>query len=297
MAFALSRGVKLYYEETGSGAPIVFAHEFGGDLRSWEPQLRFFSHRYRCIAFNARGWPPSDVPQSIEDYSQAHATDDIINLLKHLGIEKAHIVGLSMGGNAALQVALHHADVALSVTIAGVGYGGEADKRAQFEKDTLAFAERFEKLGTKKGIEPYAINPYRVQFLNKDPRGWAEFKQWFEEHSPVGSALTLRGVLMRRPRILELGEELKKLTVPLLVIAGDEDTPCVGPAMFIKQVCRAASVAIVPSTGHTINLEEPDTFNRLVFEFISLVDSGRWRPRDPRSLSASTLTNSAPEEK
>ena len=144
---------------------------------------------------------------------------------------------------------------------------------------------------TREAIQPYAINPYRVQFQNKDPRGWAEFKQWFEAHSATGSALTLRGVLMNRPRILDLESELSKLTVPLLVITGDEDTPCLGPALFIKQVCPTASVAVVPSTGHTVNLEEPDVFNKLVFDFVSLVDSGRWRPRDPRSLGTSTLSN------
>ena len=97
MPYAESAGVQLYYETTGRGTPIVFVHEFADDLRSWEPQLRFFSRRYRCIAFNARGYPPSDVPREADAYSQSHAVDDIAAVLRHLGVAQAHVCGLSMG--------------------------------------------------------------------------------------------------------------------------------------------------------------------------------------------------------
>ena len=93
-------GVRLYYEETGSGAPIVFVHEFADDVRGCEPQIRYFSRRYRCVAYNARGYPPSDVPEDPERYSQDRARDDIRAVLDALGIAKAHVVGLSMGGAA-----------------------------------------------------------------------------------------------------------------------------------------------------------------------------------------------------
>ena len=99
-------GVKLYYEETGSGLPLVFVHEFAGDHRSWEPQVRCFARRYRCIGFNARGYPPSDVPEDVARYSQARARDDVAAVLSHLGIDRAHVVGLSMGGFAVLHFGL-----------------------------------------------------------------------------------------------------------------------------------------------------------------------------------------------
>ena len=99
-------GMKLYYEEADSGTPVVFVHEFAGDYRSWEPQVRYFSRRYRCIAFNARGWPPSEVPENLADYSQARACDDIRSVLDGLRIDRAHIVGLSMGGFATLHFGL-----------------------------------------------------------------------------------------------------------------------------------------------------------------------------------------------
>jgi pimeloyl-ACP methyl ester carboxylesterase len=291
MPYAMSGGVRLYYEEAGRGTPLLFAHEFGGDLRSWEPQLRFFSRRYRCIAFNARGWPPSDVPTQSELNTEDHAARDIAAVLGHLGIAKAHIVGLSMGAHAALLTGIRTPELALSLTIAGLGYGADPDTREQFERDTTAFAERFETLGTREAIQPYAINPYRVQFQNKDPRGWEEFRRQFEEHSASGSAAALRGVTLRRTRVPQLENELRRLATPLLVITGDEDSPCLAPSLFIKSVCPTAALSILPFTGHAVNLEEPDAFNRLVLDFLTLVDTGSWRPRDRRSLGRSTLAD------
>src|SRR5262249_39656405 len=116
-------GVKLHYEEVGAGAPIVFVHEFAGDGRSWEHQLRYFGRRYRCIAYNARGFPPSDVPDGVERYSQERARDDIKAVLDALKIDKAHIVGLSMGGFAALHFGFTYPARALSLVVGGCGYG------------------------------------------------------------------------------------------------------------------------------------------------------------------------------
>src|SRR5262245_66657248 len=99
MAYAMAEdGVRLYYEETGAGRPVIFVHEFAGDARSWEPQMRHFGKRYRAIAFNARGFPPSDVPEQVVSYSQARAADDILAVLDHIGERQAPIIGLSMGG-------------------------------------------------------------------------------------------------------------------------------------------------------------------------------------------------------
>src|SRR5260370_5663599 len=101
-------GVQRYYEETGQGDPILFLHEFGGHYLSWEPQDRYFSRRYRCITYAARGWPPSDVPDDVAKYSQARAADDCAELMKALGIDKAHLCELSMVAAAGLGLADHH---------------------------------------------------------------------------------------------------------------------------------------------------------------------------------------------
>src|SRR5690242_20747200 len=133
--------IKLYYEEVGSGIPIIFVHEFAGDLRSYEMQMRYFGQRYRCIAFNARGYPPSDVPESPAAYSQERAADDIRAVLDHLRIDRAHIVGLSMGGFATLHFGFRHAGRARSLCVAGCGYGAEREQRERFRSEAAAIAE------------------------------------------------------------------------------------------------------------------------------------------------------------
>jgi pimeloyl-ACP methyl ester carboxylesterase len=293
MPYADSKGVQLYYEEAGTGFPIVFVHEFAGDLRSWEGQMRYFSRRYRCIAFNARGYLPSDVPAAVSQYSQAIATDDIANVMRSLGIRKAHIIGCSMGGYATLHFGLRYAGMARSLTVIGAGYGSDPDKRAQFLRDTEVMARRFDQLGTPEAITTYQIGPARVQLQNKDPRGFDALCEEFAGHSALGSANTLRGVQARRPTIYNLARGLARMKVPTHIISGDEDTQCLEPGVFIKRTCPAARLTVVPATGHAVNIEEPDLFNRITDEFLSLVDAGRWRPRDPRSYSPSTRARKA----
>jgi len=292
MPYATSNGVRLYYEEAGKGLPIVFVHEFAHDLRSWEAQLRCFSRRYRCIAFNARGYPPSDVPASPSQYSQAIAADDIAGVMRELGLRKAHIIGCSMGGYATLHFGLRYASMARSLTVIGAGYGSDPDKRAQFLRDTEVMARRFEALGTPEAIKVYQIGPARVQLQNKDPRAFREFCEEFAAHSALGSANTLRGVQARRPTLYSLERRLARMKVPTHIISGDEDNNCLEPGLFIKRVCPAARLTVVPATGHAVNIEEPDLFNRLTDDFLALVDSGRWRPRDARSLNKSTMAKS-----
>ncbi len=281
--------VKLYYEETGRGYPMIFVHEFAGDYRSWQPQVRYFSRRFRCITFNARGFPPSDVPEDVAMYSQARACDDIKALLDHLGLADAHIVGLSMGGFAALHFGLNHPDSARSLVVSGCGYGAEPDRREQFRREAEATAQRLEADDMEAFAKIYATGPTRVQFQNKDPRGWQEFVDMLGEHSATGSALTMRGVQKERPSLWDLEDDMKNVTVPTLLVTGDEDEPCLLPAIFMKRAIRSSDLAVIPKAGHAVNLEEPDAFNQTIAEFLDLVEAGRWDLRDPRSVTASIL--------
>lgn len=279
MPYAESKNAQLYYQETGTGTPIVFVHEFSGDLRSWEDQIRHFSRRYRCIAFNARGYPPSDVPKFWTNYSQAIATDDIAAVMRHLGLRKAHIIGCSMGAAATLHFGLHHPRMALSLTLIGAGSGSDPKKRRQFLRDTAARAHQFETLPLQDIAKSYRNAPNRVQLLHKDPRAWREFWVRFCEHSGLGHANTLRGIQARRPAIQSLERGLRQLKVPLHVVVGDENENALGAGLFIKRSCAAARLTVVPATGHVVNLEEPAHFNRITDEFLTLVESRRWRPR------------------
>jgi pimeloyl-ACP methyl ester carboxylesterase len=270
-------------EETGSGVPIVFVHEFAGDHRSWEPQVRFLSRWFRCITFNARGYPPSDVPEDPARYSQARARDDIRDVLAHLGIERAHIVGLSMGGFATLHFGMAYPSRARSLLIASCGYGADPDRQAEFQAEMEATAERIEQESMAQFAKSYALGPARVQLQNKDPRGWSEFATQLASHSTRGSALTMRGVQKQRPSLWSLRDSMRKMTVPSLIMMGDEDDPCLEPGLMIKRTIATAGLAVLPRSGHAINLEEPDEFNRIAYGFISAVETERWGPRDHRA--------------
>jgi pimeloyl-ACP methyl ester carboxylesterase len=287
--FTTNDGVELFYEEVGSNVPIVFVHEFAGDSRSWESQVRHFARRYRCITFNARGYPPSEVPEDDEKYSQDRACEDIKAVIDELEIDKAHVVGLSMGGFAALHFGFTYPDRARSLVVAGCGYGASPDKRAQFAAETEAAAQRFEDLGMPKAAIGYALGPSRVQFQNKDPRGWREFADQLGQHSARGAALTMRGVQKRRPSLFDLIDRMKAMTVPTLVMTGDEDWPCLEPALLMKRTIMSAALVVMPNTGHTLNLEEPAAFNACLDRFFQTVDAGRWPQRDPRAMSGSIL--------
>lgn len=290
MAFAIADdGVRLDYDVTGSGETIVFVHEFAGDMRSWEPQMRHFGRQYRCIAYNARGYPPSDVPEKPSSYSQARAADDIKAILDAVGADTAHVIGLSMGGFATLHFGFRHPTRARSLCIGGCGYGAEPEQRQRFQAEADAIAKLLATDGMAKFAETYAHGPTRVQFENKDPRGFAEFKRMLAEHSALGSANTQLGVQRERPSLYTLVGEMKKLTVPTLIITGDEDWPCLLPGILMKQNIASSALVVMPNAGHAINLEDPGEYNRIVGDFLSTVESGRWPSRDPRAVSASIM--------
>ena len=281
--------VKLFYESTGKGEPIIFVHEFAGDYRSWEPQINYLSRYYQCISFCARGYPPSEVPESESSYSQERAWRDILSVMDNLKIEKAHIVGLSMGGFATLHLGINAQDRVLSLVIAGCGYGAipldktSFNKEADFSNISLDSAKIILNEGMDKFGSEYALGPSRVQFQNKDPKGWQLFNDQLIKHDPIGSANTLLGVQNKRPNLYTLEEEIRGITCPTLIINGDEDDMCLEVGLYLKRTIKTAGLLIVPKTGHTINLEEPDLFNNHLFKFFTAVNSSSWGSRDKRA--------------
>jgi pimeloyl-ACP methyl ester carboxylesterase len=287
-----SDGVKLNVEEAGEGTPLLFVHEFAGDQRSWETQVRYFSRRYRCITFNARGYPPSDVPDDIEKYSQARAAEDICDVLDGLKVDRAHVVGLSMGGFSALHFTIRRPERVRSLVVAGAGYGAEKHLESFFRDAANQSAKQFETLGSEAFSHIYCAAAARIPLLVKDPRGWEEFRRMMGEHDSKGAALTMRGVQARRPSIYDLEEPMRRMETPVLIVSGDEDDHCLQPGLFMKRTIPASGLAVLPKTGHTLNLEEPAMFNALVADFLAQVEQGRWLPRDPRSNPAEIVKTS-----
>ena len=275
--------VKLYYEEVGQGAPILFVHEFAGDHRSWELQLRQLGKRYRCVSYAARGYKPSEIPADPDAYSYRHVMRDAVAVLDHLKIAQAHLIGLSMGGYTVLQVALNHPGRVRSMVLAGTGSGSERWYTEEFHKRSRELAAQFEREGSAAVAQTYGRGPSRIPFELKDPRGFAEFSRQLAEHDARGSAHMSRGFQGARPSLYDFESDIRKLTIPALIVVGDEDERCIEPGLFLKDTIPAAGLVMMPKTGHVVNLEEPDLFNRVVDDFLSRVDAGRWLARDPRT--------------
>ena len=282
-------GVKLYYEETGTGTPILFVHEYSGDWRSWEPQMRFFARRHRCITYSFRGYPGSDVPADGAMYGQRHAVDDARHMLDHLEIASAHVVGLSQGAFATAHFGRTYSDRALSLTLAGLGSGAEREAHEQFKKDAVTTAGQIRQHGMAKYAEGLTTNPTRSRFKQKDPRGFAEFVKHLSEHPDLGAANTMAEYQGKRPSLYDFEEEWKQLDVPTLIVCGDEDDPCLQPSLYLKRVMPNAGLAMFAKTGHTVNIEEPDAFNRELWNFLVLVEAGKWTPRQPVAKGASLI--------
>ncbi|HSS94489.1 MAG TPA: alpha/beta hydrolase [Candidatus Dormibacteraeota bacterium] len=286
-------GVELHYEEAGSGFPILFIHEFAGDHRSWAPQVRHFSKSHRCLTYAARGYPPSEVPTDPAAYSQALAVADAVAVLDAAGAGTAHVVGLSMGGFASLHMVLRHPERVRAAVVAGAGYGAQPEKREQFRKESQAIADAFESMGSAKVSESYAVGPARVQLQNRNPAAWRVFVDALAQHDSTGAALTMRGVQAARPSLYGLQAQLRAVRTPLLIVAGDEDEGSLEPSLMLKRMIRTSGLVILPRTGHTLNLEDPDAFNEAVGGFLVAVEQGEWRERDPRAVAGSITGTAA----
>jgi pimeloyl-ACP methyl ester carboxylesterase len=278
-------GTRLYYEAVGSGTPVVFVHEYAGDYRTWEPQLRYFGRSYRCVTYSQRGYPPSDIPGDPTRYGQDIARADVIALMDALGMAKAHVVGHSMGAYTALHVGIRDPQRCLSITAAGCGWGSLPDPAQRDAMKAIAAetGRMFAEQGIAAAAASYADAPMRQTHKHKDPRGWAEFARMLAEHSAEGQAHTMLNLQRTRPTLWEMEGELKALNVPLLVIVGDEDHPCLEGSLFLKRTVPTAGLLVVPRSGHTITSEEPAVFNAALAELFAAAEAGRWMSHRPPS--------------
>jgi len=192
-------------------------------------------------------------------------------------------VGLSMGAFATLHFGMTYGSRALSITVAGGGYGSHPAQYRDFQAVSRKNAELIRREGMERFVETYGRGPQRVQYEIKDPRGFEEYLRQFKEHSPLGAINTLLGVQGRRPSFYDLTAEMARMEVPTLIMSGDEEEPCLEVNLLMKRCIPTAGLAILPRSGHAINLEEPALFNQLLEDFFHQVEAGRWSPRDARS--------------
>jgi pimeloyl-ACP methyl ester carboxylesterase len=280
---ASTDGTRLYYEEAGTGTPVVFVHEFAADYRTWEPQMRCFSRSHRCVTYSQRGYPPSDVPDDPARYGQDQVRGDAIALMDALGIAKAHVVGHSMGAYTALHVGIRHPQRCISVTAAGCGWGSVADPAAReaMRKVAVENAALFRQNAMAEAAAIYSDNPTRATQKHKDPRGFAEFVRMFSEHSALGHALTMSMLQARRPTLWDMEADLRRFSPPLLIIVGDEDESCLEGSLFLKRTVPTAGLLVIPRSGHTVTSEEPAAVNAALAEFFAAAEAGRWLVHRP----------------
>jgi pimeloyl-ACP methyl ester carboxylesterase len=262
--------------KAGYGTPVVFVHEYAADHRNWEQQVRHFCRSHRCVTFAARGYPPSDVPTDDAGYSQDLARADVLAVMDALGIEKTHVVGHSMGAYTALHVGIRHPERCLSVAALGCGWGSRPQDRDAAKQLCEDIAGMFREEPIEAAAEKYANFPMRHPFKAKDPRGFAEFTRILGEHSGTGAALTMLNLQLKRPTLWEMEDELRRFHLPLLVIVGDEDEPCLDGSLFIKRTAPTAGLLVLPRSGHTIQSEEPAAVNAALAELFTAAEAGRW---------------------
>lgn len=280
MPYAVNDGVKIYYEEAGSGITLVFLHEFLNDHSGWDDQMRRFSRDYRCVTIACRGYPPSDCPEGDEAYSQAIFKNDVLAVLDHLKVAKAHFVGLSMGAYTGLQLALENPDRVISVVAASGASGGYEPTRAVFERQTAASADQLSKLD-EMPAESLASGSTRLRLKRKDPIGWQRVVDIISRRPLRSAAATMRQVQLKRTPVFRLERELAAVETSVLLMVGDEDESCLDVNVWLKRTMPSSRLVAFPGCGHVLHIEEPELFNHLTEQFLSSVDRGTWCPRDP----------------
>ncbi|MBK1787941.1 alpha/beta fold hydrolase [Prauserella cavernicola] len=280
-------GIRLHVTDTGNGPPVLFLHEYAGDHRSWSRQVAELKDDHRCITYAARGYPPSAVPTAPSAYSWQRAVDDAVTVLDALEIGTAHVVGLSMGGYTAVQLGLRHPGRIRSVMAVSVGSGSDPATRSAYLDETRLVADRLRSHGPAFVGRSMGEGPGRVQLKLHNEPAWHDMIDQFSEHSAEGLALTILEIQGRRPSLHDLRGELASLSVPLLVVNGDEDEACLSTGLMLKRTVPSCGMYVLPNSGHVPNLENPRQFNEITRRFLRSVESGTWPTRDPRSKASS----------
>ncbi len=271
MPLAPVNGTSLYYEVKGSGSPLVLVHGFACGLRTWDPQVRAFAARCRVVTYDVRGHGLSDAPPDAAAYSQTISVEDLHGLLGHLGIKRAAIGGLSMGGNIALNFALAYPRMISALIVADTGAG--SDGTAEWNAGAHAYATILEQRGMEAFADAEFESPlfarYVARYVAQGPHAARFIRSCLMTHRARGIAHTAREVLAKRPTIYSLEHALRRLRVPTLLIVGEHDEPCVKVHRFMADTIPGAKHVVLRGVGHLTNLEAPAAFNAAVKKFLA----------------------------
>ena len=269
--FKTNDDVTLFYEVTGSGQPIVFVHEFGGDYRSWYRQVAVLSKTHRCITYSARGFLPSEVPKDRNQYGQAQSTADLLTLMDHLEIAKAHVVGTSMGSFTSLDFALNHTDRVATLTLVGNSSGPrDAKEQASYRENWVGHEMKLRQIqggdGAVAGLEG---DPAYQSFQRDEPEGWAIYASNLRGQSADGAINVLATLHWNRISLFAIEAQLQALNIPTLLVTGEEDYYLVGETNeFLESVLPNAHRHHFEGTGHLVNIERAEKFNLVLTKHV-----------------------------
>jgi pimeloyl-ACP methyl ester carboxylesterase len=266
MPIADLNGITIYYETTGRGRPLVFAHGFACGAAMWEPQVRAFGGRYRVVTYDVRGHGASTAPTDPAAYSQQASVEDLYQLMLRLGIRDACLCGLSMGGGIAIDFALAHPELLAGLVVADTGSGsaGDPEVRRAAVARRLAALER----GIEAGADHLIAEPIFATCAAMGPEAARHLRSLLTTHRAHGLIGTLDGLERTRRTPYQLESELKSLALPTLIVVGERDESCLAPSRFLADTIPSARLATIRGVGHMSNLEDPTTFNARLDEFL-----------------------------
>lgn len=244
-------GVKIYYEDHGSGPALLLSHGYSATSKMWAAQAAAFKVDYRVITWDMRGHGDTDSPEDPDAYSEAHTVDDMAALLDALDIEYAVIAGLSLGGYMSLAFHLRHRGRvrALMLFDTGPGYKNAEARNAWNER-----AEQWASTLEAEGLD--ALVSMGSDEMRKD---------W--HRSPQGLARAARGMLSQfDSRVIE---SLAGIRVPTLVLVGENDKPFIAATDYMVHKIPDSAHAVIPDAGHASNLHQPKAFNEAVRSFLN----------------------------
>ncbi|SFO99463.1 alpha/beta fold hydrolase [Pseudomonas borbori] len=254
-------GCQLHYEEYGKGAPVLLVHGLGSSTRDWEYQIPELAAHYRVVAIDIRGHGRSDKPR--ERYSIAVFAEDVAALIEHLGLEKVHLVGISMGGMIGFQLGVERPELLESLCIVNSG----PEVKAKSPRDFLEIVKRWS-LSRLLSLDAIAKGLGRLLFPKPEQ---AELRRKIEERWPLNDK---RAYLASLDAIIGWGvrERLTRITCPTLVISADRDyTPIAQKEAYVKEMPNAR-LLVIEDSRHATPLDQPQRFNSSLLAFLEEVE-------------------------
>ncbi len=254
MPKALINGINLYYEDNGSGFPVVFTHGYAGTTKSWNDQVAAFSRRYRFITYDMRGHGQTDAPDDISRYTSDILVEDLYQLLCYLGIQKAVVGGLSLGGYLTIHFYNQHPDMTVAIILIDTGPGYRTPEKAKDWNETC--------VDCASVLETQGIKGFMESKYSKDD--YYTTPDVMMKHNPKGLANIRRGVMIN-PWGLGILPDIK---VPALIICGDRDAAFLPATDYMVQKIPRAKKVIVTDAGHGVNIDQPQVFESTVQDFL-----------------------------